>query len=79
VADNGKGFAGDFKQLGQLFVRHARGSGGGVGLYISSQLAKCMNATLSFAPGTDGGFVAELDLSAVAETVMVEQQAQKLA
>jgi signal transduction histidine kinase len=79
VADNGKGFAGDFKQLGQLFVRHARGSGSGVGLYISSQLAKRMNATLSFAPGADSGFVAELNLSAIPEAVMVEQQAQKLA
>ena len=79
VADNGKGFSGDFKQLGQLFVRHARGSGSGVGLYISSQLAKRMNATLSFAPGRDGGFVAEMNLSAVPQAALVEQQAQKLA
>jgi len=79
VADNGKGFAGDFKQLGQLFVRHARGSGSGVGLYISSQLAKRMNATLRFAPGAGAGFVAELDLAAIPETVMVEQHSQKLA
>jgi signal transduction histidine kinase len=76
VSDNGKGFSGDFKQLGQLFVRHARGSGSGVGLYISSQLAKRMNATLRFAPGAERGFVAELDLSAVAEPVMVEQHSQ---
>ena len=79
VADNGKGFAGDSKQLGQLFVRHARGSGSGVGLYISSQLAKRMNATLRFAPGAGAGFVAELDLAAIPETVMVEQHSQKLA
>jgi signal transduction histidine kinase len=79
VADNGKGFSGDFRQLGQLFVRHARGSGSGVGLYISSQLAKRMNATLNFAPGPHEGFVAELDLSAMPETVMVEQHSQKLA
>jgi len=79
VADNGKGFAGDFKQLGQLFVRHVRGSGSGVGLYISSQLAKRMNATLRFAPGADAGFVAELELSAIPETEMVEQHSQKLA
>src|ERR1051325_8057276 len=43
VSDNGTGFKGDFKQLGRLFVRHARGSGSGVGLYISRQLAKRMN------------------------------------
>ena len=79
VADNGKGFPGDFKQLGQLFVRHARGSGSGVGLYISRQLAKRMNAELSFAPNDNGGFVAELNLSSVPPTAMVEQQEQKLA
>ena len=79
VTDNGKGFAGDFKQLGQLFVRHARASGSGVGLYISSQLARRMNATLSFAPGMNGGFVAELNLSAVPQAALVEHQAQKLA
>jgi len=38
-----------------------------------------MNATLRFAPGADRGFVAELDLSAIPETVMVEQRSQKLA
>ncbi len=79
VADNGKGFSGDFKQLGQLFVRHARGSGSGVGLYISSQLAKRMNATLRFAPSADRGFVAALDLAAVPEPAMVEQHSRKLA
>ena len=79
VADNGKGFSGDFKQLGQLFVRHVRGSGSGVGLYISSQLAKRMNATLRFAPGAEAGFVAELDLPAIPDTIMVEQHSQKLA
>jgi signal transduction histidine kinase len=79
IADNGQGFQGDFKQLGVLFVRHARGSGSGVGLYISSQLAKRMNATLSFAPGAEGGFVAQLDLSAVPDAVLLKQQAQKLA
>lgn len=79
VADNGKGFSGDFKQLGQLFVRHARDSGSGVGLYISSQLARRMNATLSFGAGTDGGFVAELNLSEAPQAALVEAQAQKLA
>jgi hypothetical protein len=38
-----------------------------------------MNATLSFAPGANRGFVAQLDLSAMPETVMVEQHSQKLA
>lgn len=65
VADNGRGFAGNFDQLGTLFVRHARNSGTGVGLYIARQLLKRMNAKLSFHSGDDRGFVAELSFPAV--------------
>ena len=79
VADNGRGFAGDFNQLGRLFVRHARGSGSGVGLYISRQLAKRMNATLDFTRSKSGGFVAELNLPYVPQPVLAEQHEQKLA
>jgi signal transduction histidine kinase len=79
VVDNGHGFKGDFKQLGQLFVRHARGSGSGVGLYISRQLARRMNATLNFAPGTNGGFIAELNLVCAPQAVFAEQQKHELA
>jgi signal transduction histidine kinase len=74
VVDDGRGFSGDFKQLGRLFVRHARGSGSGVGLYISRQLLRRMNANLSFAPGVDGGFVAELDMPSVSQTVLAEHE-----
>src|SRR6185295_12045431 len=62
IADNGQGFAGDFNQLGRLFVRHGRGSGSGVGLYIVRQLIKRMNGTIAFDNGPNGGFVAHLDL-----------------
>ena len=62
VADNGRGFAGDFNQLGRLFVRHGRGSGSGVGLYIVRQLIKRMNGTIAFDHAGNGGFVAHLDL-----------------
>lgn len=79
VVDNGRGFKGDFKQLGRLFVRHARGSGSGVGLYISRQLLMRMNANLSFAPEPAGGFAAELNLPSVPQTVLAEQPEQKLA
>jgi signal transduction histidine kinase len=79
VADNGSGFKGDFKQLGQLFVRHSRGSGSGVGLYISRQLAMRMDATLNFAAGNVGGFVAELNLPSVPQHVFAEQHKHKLA
>jgi len=62
IADNGQGFAGDFNQLGRLFVRHGRSSGSGVGLYIVRQLIKRMNGTIVFDNGPDGGFVAHLNL-----------------
>jgi signal transduction histidine kinase len=61
VADNGHGFAGNFDQLGKLFVRHARNSGSGVGLYLARQLMKRMNGKLTFGRGQNGGFVAALD------------------
>jgi len=62
VVDNGRGFQGDLSQLGKLFVRHARSSGSGVGLYIVRQLAKAMHGTIQFCSGAESGFVAELDL-----------------
>jgi two-component system, OmpR family, phosphate regulon sensor histidine kinase PhoR len=62
VADDGHGFAGDYQKLGRLFLRPARSSGSGVGLYISRQLVNRMGGALNFAPGTPSGFVAELSL-----------------
>ena len=61
ITDNGSGFQGDLDQLGKLFVRHTRGSGSGVGLYIVRQLVKRMNGTISFAGGSAGGFRAEMN------------------
>jgi len=68
VTDNGCGFQGDSSQLGRLFVRHARSSGSGVGLYIARQLLKRMNGAISFRNANAGGFVAELDLPDAAGT-----------
>lgn len=79
IADNGAGFAGDFKQLGKLFVRHARGSGSGVGLYISRQLGLRMNGTLTFSRGDDGGFVAEMGFASAPQPALAEERRQKLA
>ena len=62
VVDNGQGFKGDLSKLGTLFVRHARSSGSGVGLYIVRQLAKAMHGKIAFCSGEEGGFVAELEL-----------------
>ena len=62
VIDNGQGFKGDLGQLGKLFVRHARSSGSGVGLYIVRQLMRGMNGTVAFRNGSESGFIAELEL-----------------
>lgn len=62
ISDNGSGFAGDFQQLGKLFVRHGRGSGSGVGLYIVRQLIKRMNGDIRFESRAGSGFVAEFNL-----------------
>jgi signal transduction histidine kinase len=61
VSDNGHGFHGDLKELGKLFVRHTRGSGSGVGLYIVRQLVKRMNGTINFTDASPSGFLAEMD------------------
>lgn len=62
VTDNGGGFHGNFKQLGKLFVRHSRGSGSGVGLYIVRHLVGRMKGHISFQNAGPTGFVAEFDL-----------------
>ncbi len=64
VTDNGRGFPGDLGQLGKLFVRHARSSGSGVGLYIVRQLIKRMNGTIRFQSSESNGFMAEIELPA---------------
>src|SRR5258708_7550902 len=61
VRDNGHGFHGDPDGLGKLFVRHTRGSGSGVGLYIVRQLVRRMNGTISFADAGSSGFLAEMN------------------
>jgi len=68
IADNGRGFSGDFNQLGKLFVRHERGSGSGVGLYIVRQLVKRMDGQIEFAANADSGFVARFSLPEGAST-----------
>src|SRR3982075_3192266 len=61
VSDNGHGFHGDLNRLGKLFVRHTRGSGSGVGLYIVRQLVKRMNGTIVFTDASSRGFLAEMN------------------
>jgi len=61
VSDNGQGFHGDLSRLGKLFVRHTRGSGSGVGLYIVRQLVKRMNGAINFSDSNTSGFMAQMD------------------
>jgi signal transduction histidine kinase len=46
--DNGIGFSGDFKRLGQMFVRQTSTSGSGIGLYLARQLTMRMDGDLQF-------------------------------
>jgi signal transduction histidine kinase len=75
LSDNGQGFHGDPNQLGKLFVRHTRGSGSGVGLYIVRQLVKRMNGTANFSDFTSSGFLAELSFpnAESVESISAEQ------
>src|SRR5256884_2399085 len=78
LADNGRGFSGDFNQLGRVCVRDAPDRGRGVGAYLARQLLKRMNSGIAFQRGEMEGFVAELRFSggtsqpAVAPTVRGE-------
>ncbi|MDX9731775.1 MAG: HAMP domain-containing sensor histidine kinase [Bdellovibrionales bacterium] len=42
-ADNGKGFRGDVRRLGEIFARHTGMSGSGIGLYLVAKLIERMN------------------------------------
>jgi signal transduction histidine kinase len=68
VTDDGEGFRGDATQLGTLFVRHTRGSGSGVGLYIVRQLVKRMKGTIAFQSAGAGGFETVIELPTAPET-----------
>ena len=51
IVDNGRGFNGDTKKLGQIFMRHTSTSGSGIGLHLASKLAARMNGKLEFISG----------------------------
>jgi signal transduction histidine kinase len=58
--DDGRGFAGDPAQLGQLFRRGGASRGTGVGLYLVRVLMERMHGAVRFAHAQDGGFAATL-------------------
>lgn len=61
IRDNGKGFGGSPQELTKPFERHYRGSGNGLGLYVSSRLARILGGKLAFPP-CDSGFTVSLFL-----------------
>jgi signal transduction histidine kinase len=60
VCDNGIGFRGRQKNLGQAFYRHNGQSGSGLGLYLSKRLMKQMNGDLFFIQNDSPGFCVEI-------------------
>jgi signal transduction histidine kinase len=62
VEDNGSGFSGDTKKLGQLFKRHTTHSGSGVGLYLAKTLTEKMQGKIEFESKAKKGFKARLTL-----------------
>lgn len=61
IADNGKGFLGNYDQLGEMFQRQNSKSGTGIGLALAMRLTKMLKGTLSFVPQSVG-FAVELKL-----------------
>ena len=63
IHDNGQGFSGDRKKLGELFKRHTATSGSGIGLYLTKRLVEGMNGEIEFDINPQGkGFTAHLSL-----------------
>lgn len=61
IDDDGKGFQGDYRKLGELFTRHTPRSGSGVGLYLVCNLLKGMDGKVKFEK-TDKGFAAVIHM-----------------
>lgn len=56
ICDNGEGFKGEWKNLGELFARQTASSGSGVGLYLIRFLVKKMGGQVSWSLSENGGF-----------------------
>lgn len=63
VTDNGAGFQGPEKSLGQMHFRQNPSSGSGLGLFIVRQLVKAMNGHVVFNQKAQRGFVVEFDIA----------------
>lgn len=61
IVDNGKGFSGDVRRLGSLFVRHQSTSGSGLGLHLVRRLTSEMFGMVDFLE-SESGFHVSLSL-----------------
>lgn len=64
ISDNGKGYDGDWKTLGKVFLSPKAQHGNGLGLYLTRFLVEKMNGHIRFQPGDKGGFISNLELPA---------------
>lgn len=64
ITDDGKGFAGNRKELGKQLAQSQNVKGNGLGLYLTKDLIERMNGRLTF-PEVSQGFQAEIHLPAV--------------
>lgn len=59
--DDGKGFDGDRRGLGEIFRRHSRSSGSGLGLFLIRKLALLVDGQARFLPSRQG-FEVEVEI-----------------
>lgn len=65
VLDDGAGFRGDVRRLGELFARHNARSGSGVGIFLVKTLVSRMKGNVRFDTSNPSrGFALEIDLPA---------------
>ena len=64
ISDNGSGFAGDRQKIGQLFARHNRQSGSGLGLYLVRTLVAKMGGNVQFNVEENRQFIVQIRLRA---------------
>jgi signal transduction histidine kinase len=64
ISDNGKGYDGDFKTLGKVFLSPKAQHGNGLGLYLTRFLVEKMNGSIRYQAGESGGFISHLELPA---------------
>lgn len=66
--DNGRGFSGNVRRLGEIFSRQTGSSGSGIGLYLVARLVERLEGTAKVVTSTDGadhGFAVEIELPIV--------------